>query len=163
MAALLAAAEEARRRGDAAPGAAPPSRSTLRTEDLGRLDWPVNGRILYRFGRQVNPNNTVIRWNGIGIAAPLGTPVRALDAGVVQIADRLGTYGLVVILNHGEGNFTMYGSLNGATVAVGDRVEKDQVIGTVGRSDPDLEPHLHLEIRPNGRPTDPLDWLRRRP
>lgn len=163
IAALLAAAEEARRRGDAPVGAAPPSTTTLRARDLGQLDWPVSGRILYRFGRQVNPNNTTIRWNGIGIAAPLGTPVKALNAGVVEIADRVGTYGLVVIINHGEGNFTMYGSLDRATVAKGQEVVKGQTIGTVGKSDPDLAPHLHLEIRPNGRAADPLDWLRRRP
>lgn len=161
--ALLAAAEEARRRGDAPAGAAPPAASTLRPRDLGQLDWPVTGNILYRFGRQVNPNNTTIRWNGIGIAAPEGTPVKALSSGVVEIADRIGTYGLVVIVNHGEGNFTMYGSLESTAVAKGQQVEKGQVVGTVGSSDPELGPHLHLEIRPNGRAADPLDWLRRRP
>jgi len=162
VAALLASLEEARRRGEAPAGAAPPAVSTLRTADMGRLDWPVDGTVLYRFGRQVNPNNTTIRWNGIGIAAKAGTAVRAVQAGVVAIADRVGTYGLVVILNHGEGNFTMYGSLDRADVRQGEAVAQGQVIGTVGTSDPDLEPHLHFEVRPNGRAVDPLDWLRRR-
>lgn len=162
VAALLASLEEARRRGEAPAGAAPPAVSTLRTADMGRLDWPVDGAVLYRFGRQVNPNNTTIRWNGIGIAAPAGTPVRAVEPGVVAIADRVGTYGLVVIVNHGEGNFTMYGSLDRAAVRQGEAVAQGQVVGTVGTSDPDLEPHLHFEVRPNGRAVDPLDWLRRR-
>lgn len=162
VAALLAALEEARRRGEAPAGAAPPAVSTLRTSDMGRLEWPVEGTVLYRFGRQVNPNNTTIRWNGIGIAARAGTAVRAVEAGVVAIADRVGTYGLVVIINHGEGNFTMYGSLDRADVRQGEAVAQGQVIGTVGTSDPDLEPHLHFEVRPNGRAVDPLDWLRRR-
>ncbi|MEA3247168.1 MAG: peptidoglycan DD-metalloendopeptidase family protein, partial [Gemmatimonadota bacterium] len=162
VAALLASLEDARRRGEAPAGAAPPAVSTLRTSDMGRLDWPVDGTVLYRYGRQVNPNNTTIRWNGIGIAAKAGSAVHAVEAGVVAIADRVGTYGLVVIVNHGEGNFTMYGSLDRADVRQGEAVAQGQVIGTVGTSDPDLEPHLHFEVRPNGRAVDPLDWLRRR-
>ncbi len=163
MTALLATLEDARRRADAAPGAPPPSASTLRTSDLGRLDWPVEGDILYRFGRQVNPNNTLVRWNGIGIAAPTGTPVKAVSAGTVVYVDRFGTYGLMVVLSHGEGALSTYGSLDKASVALGARVTKGQVIGTVGTSDADLDPHLHFEIRPTGRQAvDPLDWLRAR-
>ena len=145
---------------DARPGAAPPSSSSLRTSDLGRLDWPVDGAVLYRFGRQVNPNNTTIRWNGIGIGAASGTPVKSVSAGTVEYAERMGTYGLIVIVNHGGGDYSLYGSLGQARVAKGAKITKGQVIGTVGVSDPDMEPHLHLEIRPNGRAVDPLDWLR---
>lgn len=162
VAALLASLEAARLRGEAPRGAAPPAVSTLKPSAMGRLDWPVDGTILYRFGRQVNPNNTAIRWNGIGIAAKAGTPVRAVQAGVVAIADHVGTYGLVVIIDHGEGNFTMYGSLDRTDISQGEPVTQGQVIGTVGTSDPDLAPHLHFEVRPNGRAADPLDWLRRR-
>lgn len=162
LASLIASFDEARRRGTAPAGAAAPAVSTLRTADLGRLDWPVEGEILYRFGRQVNPNNTTIRWNGIGIAAATGTPVRAISAGTVEYAEKFGTYGLMVVLNHGEGNFSLYGSLDRAMVSRGATVAKGDVIGTVGMSDPDLEPHLHLEVRPNGRAVDPLDWLRNR-
>ena len=157
---VLASLDDARRRADARPGAAPPVASTLRTSDLGRLDWPVEGTILYRFGRQVNPNNTTIRWNGIGIAAAAGTPVKAVNAGTVEYAEHFGTYGLMVIVNHGGGDYSLYGSLAQARVAKGAKVVKGQVIGSVGTSDPDLDPHLHFEIRPNGRAVDPLDWLR---
>lgn len=162
LAALIASLDDARRRGAAPAGAAPPRVTTLRTADLGRLDWPVEGDILYRFGRQVNPNNTAIRWNGIGIAAATGTPVRAISSGTVEIAERMGTYGLMVVLNHGEGNYSLYGSLERANVAAGAAVSKGDVIGTVGTSDPDLDPHLHFEVRPKGRAVDPLDWLRNR-
>ncbi len=160
MAALLATLEEARRREGARPGAAVPSASTLRTSDLGRLDWPVDGSIIYRFGRQVNPNNTTIRWNGMGIAAAKGTPVKSISAGTVAFAARFGTYGLMVIVNHGGGDYSMYGSLDRALVQKDARVTKGQPIGTVGVSDPDMQPHLHLEIRPKGQPVDPFDWLR---
>ncbi len=160
IATLLAALDEARRRDDARPGATAPSASTLRTSDLGRLDWPVDGTVLYRFGRQVNPNNTTIRWNGMGIAAAKGTPVKTISAGTVDFAARFGTYGLLVIVNHGGGDYSMYGSLDKASVDKGVRVTKGQQVGTVGVSDPDMQPHLHLEIRPKGQPVDPFDWLR---
>jgi septal ring factor EnvC (AmiA/AmiB activator) len=160
VASIIASLDEARRRSDARPGAAPPSSSSLRTSDLGRLDWPVDGAVLYRFGRQVNPNNTTIRWNGIGIGAASGTPVKSVSAGTVEYAERMGTYGLIVIVNHGGGDYSLYGSLGQARVAKGAKITKGQVIGTVGVSDPDIEPHLHFEIRPNGRAVDPLDWLR---
>lgn len=159
VASLIAAAEAAARRSG---GSAAPTTSTLSTADYGNLDWPVNGPILYTFGRAVNPNNTAIRWNGIGIEAPLGTPVKALSDGEVMVAEPIGTYGLTVIVQHGGGDYSVYGSLQRASVAKGARVTKGQVIGTVGRADPDLSPHLHLEIRPKGRAVDPLSWLQQR-
>jgi septal ring factor EnvC (AmiA/AmiB activator) len=159
VAQLIAAAEAAARR---ATGAEAPSASSLRTSDFGTLDWPVDGAILYTFGRAVNPNNTAIRWNGIGIEAPLGTPVKAIAEGEVMVAEPIGTYGLTVIVQHGGGDYSVYGSLQRATVAKGAKVTKGETIGTVGRADPDLSPHLHLEIRPKGRAVDPLTWLQAR-
>lgn len=161
VAQLIAAAEAAARRGSG-PAGGTAGTSALRTSDFGKLDWPVEGAIIYTFGRAVNPNNTAIRWNGIGIEAPLGTPVRALADGEIMVAEPIGTYGLTVIVQHGGGDYSVYGSLQGASVAKGARVRKGQVIGTVGRADPDLSPHLHLEIRPNGRAVDPLTWLQER-
>lgn len=159
---LIAAAEAAARR--AAPGTpdAAPATSTLRTSDYGALDWPVDGSIMYSFGRAVNPNNTAIRWNGIGIEAPLGSSVTAIADGEIMVAEPIGTYGLTVIIQHGGGDYSVYGSLLRATVAKGARVKKGQAIGTVGQADPDLAPHLHFEIRPKGRATDPLAWLQNR-
>jgi septal ring factor EnvC (AmiA/AmiB activator) len=159
---VIAAAEAAARR--AAPGSADaaPATSALKTSDFGALDWPVGGSIMYSFGRAVNPNNTSIRWNGIGIEAPLGSPVKTIADGEIMIAEPIGTYGLTVIVQHGGGDYTVYGSLQQASVAKGAKVKKGQVIGTVGRADPDLAPHLHFEIRPKGRATDPLTWLQKR-
>ncbi|HEY5547477.1 MAG TPA: peptidoglycan DD-metalloendopeptidase family protein [Gemmatimonadaceae bacterium] len=159
---FIAAAEAAARR--AAPGSADaaPATSALKTGDYGALDWPVEGSIMYSFGRAINPNNTSIRWNGIGIEAPLGASVTTIADGEIMIAEPIGTYGLTVIVQHGGGDYTVYGSLQRAVVTKGAKVKKGQVIGTVGQADPDLNPHLHFEIRPKGRATDPLTWLQGR-
>ncbi len=161
LAGVIAALEESRRRAESR-GTAAPSRSTLTTADLGRLDWPVDGEIIYRYGRVRNPNNTAVIWNGIGIGAPAGTPVKAVAAGEVVIAESQGTYGLTVLVHHGGGSYAMYASLGELRVRKGARVEKGAIVGTVGQSDPDMPPRLHFEMRPNqGRTVDPLEWLRR--
>ena len=72
----------------------------------------------------------------------------------------LGTYGLTVIVQHGGGDYSIYASLQSASVRNGATVAKGDAIGTVGVSDPDLAPHLHFEIRPQGRAVDPEAWLR---
>jgi septal ring factor EnvC (AmiA/AmiB activator) len=156
---VIATIEERRRTAATRPNA-PRETSTLRTSDLGRLDWPVDGTVLYRFGRVVNPNNTTTRWNGMGIAAPAGSAVRAVAPGTVVSVGQLGTYGLTVIVQHGAGDYSVYASLNNASVRTGSAVRKGDTIGTVGTSDPDLQPHLHFEIRPQGRAVDPESWLR---
>ena len=161
---VLASIEAERRRTEGARPNAPRTPSTLRTTDLGKLDWPVDGTFLFRFGRVINPNNTTTRWNGVGIAAPIGTPVKSVAPGAVVSVGQLGTYGLTVILDHGGGFFSIYASLNSASPSVrkGSVLRKGDVLGTVGISDPDLKAHLHFEIRtpPNGNAVDPESWLR---
>jgi septal ring factor EnvC (AmiA/AmiB activator) len=159
---VIASIEAERRRSEGARPNAPRASSTLRTTDVGKLDWPVDGAFLFRFGRVINPNNTTTRWNGVGIAAAVGTPVKSVAAGTVVSAEPLGTYGLTVILDHGGGYFSIYGSLNSSNVKKGSIVKKGDTIGTVGVSDPDLRPHLHFEIRtpPDGKAVDPESWLR---
>jgi len=152
--------ETARRRAEMSPNARPATPSTIRTSDLGRLDWPVDGTIIYRFGRVINPNNTTTRWNGIGISASTGTSVKSIAAGEVVLADNVGTYGPTVIVQHGGGDYSVYGSLQNIGVRRGQQVTKGQIIGTVGATDPELPPHLHFEIRPQGRAIDPLEYLR---
>lgn len=158
---VIASVDAERRRTESARPNAVRALSTLRTTE-GKLDWPVDGAFLFRFGRVINPNNTTTRWNGVGISAPTGTAVKSVAAGTVVSAASLGTYGLTVILDHGGGYFSIYGSLNTAAVKKGAVVKKGDVLGTVGTSDPDLAPHLHFEIRtpPDGRAVDPESWLR---
>ena len=94
---VLASLERARRpRASATP--VTPGGNDLTTADLGSLDWPVAGKILFRFGRDTLPSGAVIRRNGIGIAAPAGTPVKAVSSGRVALVQRLGTYGLTVVV-----------------------------------------------------------------
>lgn len=157
---VIAGFESARRRAASRAGAAPLAPSSIRTSDYGKLDWPVDGSIIYRFGRVVNPNNTTTRWNGIGIAASAGTSVKSVSSGEVVLADVMGTYGNTVIVQHGGGDYSVYGSLSDMNVSKGARITKGQVIGTIGSTDPSLPPHLHFEIRHGGPAVDPLAWLR---
>ncbi|AHG91298.1 Peptidase M23 [Gemmatirosa kalamazoonensis] len=166
---VIASLEDARKRAEARPRAPAPAPSTLKPRastaspaGTGTLAWPVNGSLLYRFGRVVNPNNTTTRWNGIGISAATGTVVRAVAAGTVVLAEPMGTYGLTVIVQHGGGDYSVYGSLARADVRKGATVAAGQALGTVGSADPDLPPHLHFEVRPGGRAVDPLTWLGKR-
>ena len=157
---FIASFEAERRRASGRGGTVTLSPSSIRTTDIGRLDWPVNGAFLYRFGRFVNPNNTTTRWNGIGISAPVGTAVKSVSAGTVAYAGPMGTYGNTVILEHGGGDYSVYGSLYRIDVRKGTRVIKGQALGTVGISDPALGSHLHFEIRRGGPAVDPAEWLR---
>ncbi len=140
-----------------APGA-------LTTADLGKLDWPVNGTILYQFGVQTLPTGGVIRHNGIAIAAPLGTPVKAVEAGRVALVQRFGTYGLSVFVRHPNGYWSLYMQLQKADVKAGDAVSRGQVLGTVGgQNSAEKTPHLYFEIRgDNSIALDPAVWLKRR-
>ncbi len=134
----------------------------LTTADIGKLDWPLDGAIIYRFGRDTLPSGGVIRWNGIGIQAALGTPVRSVEAGKVRLVGQFGTYGLTVLLEHGNGYYSVYSHLQSAAVKLGDVVGKTQAIGAVGGSSSEHGPHLHFEIRgENQIALDPADWLKK--
>jgi septal ring factor EnvC (AmiA/AmiB activator) len=159
----LIASLERRRLAAEANRTTPAAPSRLRTADLGQLDWPVAGDIVYQFGRQPGPAGTTIRWNGIGIAAPVGTAVRAIAAGTVRIAQPLGTYGLSVLVDHGGGYYSLYGQLQNADVRPGQSIERGQTVGRTGGQNSDEGPHLHFEIRgEGGRALDPVAWLRAR-
>ncbi|HEX2450031.1 MAG TPA: peptidoglycan DD-metalloendopeptidase family protein [Gemmatimonadales bacterium] len=162
---LLATLERARReelarRRAGLPVAAVPG--ALTTADIGKLDWPVDGRIIYRFGRDTLPSGGVIRWNGIGIQAAAGTPVHSVEAGKVRLVGQFGTYGLTVLLEHGNGYYSVYSHLQAATVKLGDVVSKGQAIGAVGGISSEHGSHLHFEIRgENQIALDPADWLKK--
>ena len=153
--------EAARVKAERANAAKTPS--ALKHTGTGTLEWPVKGPLIYSFGRFVNPNNTTLRWNGIGIGAAVGAEVRAVTSGRVVVADAYGTYGLTVIIQHSGGDYSVYASLSKLATKKGDIVNRGQLIGYVGASDPDLPPHLHFELRPGGRAVDPLDYLKPQP
>lgn len=157
----IEALERARREAEArgvASGA-----GSITTADLGRLTWPVDGRVLYGFGIEQGPNNTRIPRHGIGIGAPVGTAVKVVSGGTVSLAGPLGLYLTSVLVDHGGGYYSFYAYLNDATVKTGDRVIAGQVIGHVGGENSDEGPHLHFEIRGQGGiALDPVNWLRTR-
>jgi len=159
---VLAALERNRRAAPRRP-AGPAGAATLTTADLGRLDWPVEGRIIFRFGRDTLASGAVIRRNGIGIAAATGTPIKAVSGGRIALVQRLGTYGLTVAVEHGNGFFSLYMQLAAASVSVGETIQKGATIGTVGGENTAEGAHLYFEIRgENQIALDPADWLRRR-
>jgi septal ring factor EnvC (AmiA/AmiB activator) len=158
----IEALERARRSAESR-GAAPSGPGSITTADLASLDWPVLGQIIYPFGTTTGPNNTRIPRHGIGIKAPAGTEVRAVEAGLVAVSERpeRSTYLATVILDHGGGYYTIYASMSDALVKKGDRVVRGQVIGHVGGETTDEGAHLHFEIRGQGGiPLDPANWLR---
>ncbi|CAN5840674.1 peptidoglycan DD-metalloendopeptidase family protein [soil metagenome] len=161
---VLAALERARR-DEASRGlrGATPLPGSITTADLGRLDWPVEGAIVYRFGRDTLPSGGIIRWNGVGIATGAGTPVKSVESGKVRLVGQFGTYGLTVVLEHGNGYYSVYSHLQSAAVQLSATVARGQVIGSVGGENSDYGPHLHFEIRgENQVALDPTEWLRKR-
>jgi septal ring factor EnvC (AmiA/AmiB activator) len=158
---VIAALERARREAEARGATA--TAATITENSLGRLDWPIDGRVVYQFGPAPGPNNTRITWHGIGIAAPEGTPVKAVAAGTVALVGPLGTYLTTVIIDHGRGYYTVYATLKDAVVTKGERVLRGQIVGRVGGANSAQGAHLHFEIRGQDQiALDPLNWLRRR-
>ncbi len=141
---------------------------TLGTDDIGRLAWPVEGQIVYSFGQQPFRDGTTITREGIGIRVAEGTEVKAVRAGIVAQTGPFGTFGRLVILNHGAGYWTLYLHLSDINVAEGDVVAEGQVIARSGGGNTEEGPHLGFQIRqvppdsPRTVPLDPLNWLRRR-
>lgn len=124
----------------------------------GALPWPAPGRVRLGFGRHKHPRfDTYTFQNGIEIAAAADDPVRAVHEGTVVFADRFLGYGLMVVLDHGGKHHTLYARLAEIKVSQGQRVAEGEVVGTVGTG---LEgPGLYFEVRFQGKPEDPLEWL----
>jgi septal ring factor EnvC (AmiA/AmiB activator) len=167
MTSLIDALDERRRELEASAGRATAVVPSLSSGDAGSLDWPLDGEVIYRFGREQRANGTVLRWNGIGISGSTGSPVRAVRAGRVVLAGPFEGYGPTVVLDHGEGFYTLYLYLEEIGVVQGRDVELGQVVGTVGGADTPEGPHLEFQIRApldsgSPRAQNPLQWLRNR-
>src|SRR5262249_12719076 len=123
----------------------------------GALEWPIAGTVIARFGRGGVSGVT----NGLEIGAAEGTPVRAVHEGVAAYSSAFAGLGTLVIIDHGAQNFSLYGNLLQADVAKGDHVAAGDRVGLVGRS-PSGSEALYFELRIDGRPADPLQWLKRK-
>ena len=128
----------------------------------GDIAWPVTGTVAGGFGRQVNRKfHTSVVSNGIRIAAEASAPVTAVHDGTVAYATAFTGFGNLVIIDHGSVAFSLYGYLADIDVVSGERVAQGQRLGSVGTS-LEGEPSLYFELRIDGKPVDPLQWLKRK-
>jgi septal ring factor EnvC (AmiA/AmiB activator) len=127
----------------------------------GALPWPVRGAVSSPFGRQPTSRfGTAIVRNGVEIAVGEGQVVRTVHEGQVAFAGQFTGYGNLVIVEHGERSFSLYGHLGSMQVAQGDHVEAGTIVGRAGRN-PNGSPALYFELRVDGKPVDPLQWLQK--
>lgn len=130
----------------------------------GSLLWPVEGKVVSSFGRQKHPTyETFVNKKGIEIQAREGSPFHAVSAGTVVYADWLKGYGLVVIVDHANGFYSLYAHASKLLAAEGDSVNKGQIIGETGETGVTEANTLYFELRKGTTPIDPLKWLAKRP
>jgi septal ring factor EnvC (AmiA/AmiB activator) len=128
----------------------------------GDLPWPASGAARSAFGgSRTNRFSTAIQRNGILIAVAEGDRARAVHEGRVAFAGPFAGFGNLVIVEHGEGDYSLYGHLRAVGVARGDTVERQAVLGETGLT-PAGVPGLYFELRIDGQAVDPLQWLKRR-
>ncbi len=123
--------------------------------------WPVRGWITSRFGPRKSPFfTTITNHEGIDIANEEGSSIKAPADGVVTFSGWQGSYGKLIVIDHGYGYSTRYGHMSRLLVNVGQRVRRGQVIGFMGSTGRSTASHLHFEIRVNGVPVNPLKYLK---
>ncbi|WP_136514098.1 murein hydrolase activator EnvC family protein [Geomonas edaphica] len=127
----------------------------------GKLSLPVRGNIVDRFGRHKHPDfDSFTVSNGISIQAPAGSAIHAIDDGEVIFANYFKGYGNMIIVDHGEGFFSLYAHASSIAKRVGAKVTRNEVLASVGDVDSAKGPMLYFEIRYQGKPVDPSPWFR---
>ena len=129
----------------------------LITQAKGSLDWPLRGKVLNKFG--VPQSNFPLSQQGWLIAAPEGSDVVAVFDGQVVFSDWLKGYGLVIIIDHGDGFLSLYGQNQALFLSTGDKVSAQQLIASSGRSGGNSMAALYFSLRQNGTPLNPKNWL----
>jgi septal ring factor EnvC (AmiA/AmiB activator) len=156
--------DEISRRAMIKPREAPSPRSPGAGLDAlrGKLDWPTQGRVTAPFGKYQHPEFAaeVVR-KGIDIDAPIGEEIKAVEKGTVVYADRFSGYGKMVIVDHGERYYTIYGHLSEILKKTGDEVRRGEVLGRAGDSDSLAGAKLYFEMRKDGRSVDPVPWFKK--
>ncbi|OHY99668.1 peptidase M23 [Salinicola sp. MIT1003] len=130
----------------------PPSTAIRKTQ--GDLPWPVQGSMLSSYGSGDGVNR-----NGILIGAPAGTAIKAVHAGRVVFANWMRGFGNLLILDHGDGILTLYAHLQQIDVDPGQQVANGQTVGAVGNTGGQSRPALYFEVRQNGNPINPGNWI----
>lgn len=129
----------------------------------GIFQWPADGEVVSYFGRHRHPTfDTYVQHKGIEIRTAEGSSIRAVSDGTVEYADWLKGYGLVLIVDHPNGFFSLYAHASRLLVKVGERVRAGQVIGEAGDTGMTGDSTLYFELRDGAEPVDPLAWLARR-
>ena len=165
-AAAKAAREAAKARQEAerqarASGRPAPKRTVVASAPalrVGGLSWPVTGNLLAAYGGRLPDGR---RSDGVLIAAPAGTAVKAVADGTVVFADWMTGYGNILIVDHGNGYMSLYAHNDGLLHGAGDRVRRGEAVATVGSSGGQESPALYFELRRNGAPVNPSGWLTR--
>lgn len=141
----------------------PPASSPLAHGGKGTLPWPADGKVVSFFGRQKHPTfNTYVQRKGIEIRTVEGSLIHAVMTGSVVYADWLKGYGLVIILDHANGFFSLYAHASKILAKAGEHVAEGQPIGETGDTGMIGENTLYFELREGAEPVDPLYWLAKR-
>jgi septal ring factor EnvC (AmiA/AmiB activator) len=141
----------------------PPTSPAVPRGIKGALPWPADGKVVSFFGRQKHPTfNTYVQRKGIEIRTAEGSFIHAVMPGAVVYADWLKGYGLVIILDHANGFFSLYAHASKILAKVGDQVGEGQPIGETGDTGMTGENTLYFELREGAEPVDPLNWLAKR-
>ncbi|MFN6485042.1 MULTISPECIES: murein hydrolase activator EnvC family protein [unclassified Nostoc] len=136
------------------------SRTNIIIRGTGVMTYPSNAPTSSPFGWRIHPILGYRRFHaGLDFAASYGSTIRAADSGTVIFAGWYGGYGRAVIINHGNGMTTLYGHTSELFVSEGQTVERGQAIAAVGSTGFSTGPHLHFEVRRNGTPVDPANYL----
>ena len=165
-----AARAEAERRAAAAAPAQPdgdartprkPRVEVARTApvQVGGLGWPLSGTLLAGFGTRLPDGRNS---SGVLIGAPAGTPVKAVADGTVVFAEWMTGYGMIIIVDHGNGTMSLYAHNDALLKSPGDRVQRGDTVASVGNSGGQGRPGLYFELRRNGEPVNPNTWLQKR-
>ena len=126
---------------------------------VGGLGWPLSGNLLARFGGRMPDGRTSA---GVLIGAPTGSTVTAVADGSVVFSEWMTGYGLILIVDHGNGYMSLYAHNESLLRDAGDRVKRGDAVAKVGTSGGQGTPALYFELRRNGQPVDPSSWLQRR-
>ncbi len=152
---------DAARRAAASNGKAPaPAKAVASAPALrvGGLGWPVTGNLLAAYGGRLPDGR---RSDGVLVAAAAGTTVKAVADGQVVFADWMTGYGMILIIDHGNGYMSLYAHNDGLLRDAGDTVKRGDAVASVGKSGGQEQPALYFELRRNGAPVDPRGWLQR--
>src|SRR5690606_31425124 len=155
-----ARAEAARRQAPAGTAPRAPAQVARTTPpQVGGLGWPLSGALLAGYGARMPDGRNS---QGVLIGAAAGTPVRAVADGTVVFAEWMTGYGMILIIDHGDGTMSLYAHCDSLLREPGARVSRGDTVATVGNSGGQGQPALYFELRRDGKPVNPAGFLQRR-